>query len=216
MKLKRSQIPENLLKYFKPLHKSFILRNDVIWAKRNTIPESVKDRFSKKHEYFFLMAKNKKYYFDLDSIKDKTLTKDKSIRKRDETKLNNTPGKNKMKGLKKNNYDTKNPGSVSDFWDIPTKPSSKEHYAVYNDELIKKPILAGCPENGVILDPFAGTGTTLITGYLHGRNVIGIEGNPKDAKEAQSELDLIIQRKNDIKEFGFSKSEINDSHPTLF
>lgn len=128
------------------IDKGWIMRNDIIWAKRNGMPESVIDRFSKKHEYFFFMSKSEKYYFDLDGIKDRTLTKDFNTRDRDVTKLNNTPGRTKMAGLKENNYDTKNPGSVADFWDIPTKGSNDKHYASYNTKLIDKPIVAGCPQ----------------------------------------------------------------------
>lgn len=201
------------------IERGWIMRNDIVWAKRNCMPESVTDRFSKKHEYFFLMAKNKKYYFDLDGIREdhaeatKIRSKYGHYEEHDRIDRNYTKGPQKLKNFQHNKG--KNPGSVSDFWDIPTKPSSKEHYAAYNDELIKKPILAGCPEDGVILDPFAGTGTTLITGYIHGRNVVGIEGNPKDAEAAQSDLDTIIQRKKDIKEFGFAKSELNKDYPTF-
>jgi len=128
------------------IDRGWIVRNDVIWAKKNSMPESVTDRFSKKHEYFFFMVKQQKYYFDLNGIKGKTTTKDNSIRNRDITKLNNTPGRDKMGGLKENNYDTKNPGDVSDFWDINTKGSSEKHYASFNFELIEKPIISGCPE----------------------------------------------------------------------
>ena len=70
------------------------------------MPESVTDRFSKKHEYMFFMVKNEKYYFDLDIIKDSTITQDTNVRDRDTTKLNNTPGRSKMGGLKENNYST--------------------------------------------------------------------------------------------------------------
>lgn len=157
--------------------RGWILRNDCIWAKKNAMPESVTDRFSKKHEFIFLMAKNKKYYFDLESIKDRTITKDNSKRDRDNTKLNNTPGRTKMGGLKENNYTFKNPGSVSDFWDITTKGSSENHYAAYNSQLIDKPILAGCPKNGIILDPFCGTATTGVRARQLNRNFIGIEGS---------------------------------------
>lgn len=157
------------------IDRAWIVRNDIVWAKRNGMPESVTDRFSKKHEYFFLMTKNEKYFFDLDAIKDKTITFDNQIRDRDTTKLNNTPGRTKMGGLKENNYSTKNPGSVSDFWDIPTKPSSSEHYASYNDALLRKPMLAGCPAGGVVYDPFMGTGSTAEVAIRAKRNFIGSE-----------------------------------------
>jgi disulfide oxidoreductase YuzD len=79
--------------------------------------------------------------------------------------------------INKNNEKGKNPGSVSDFWDIPTKPSKNEHYASYNDELIRKPILAGCPENGIVYDPFMGTGSTAEVCLRAKRRFIGSEMN---------------------------------------
>jgi len=176
------------------IDRGWIMRNDIIWAKRNGMPESVTDRFSKKHEYFFFMTKSTKYYFDLDGVRDKTITKDSLNRDRDTTKLNNTPGRSKMGGLKTNNYSLKNPGSVSDFWDIPTKPSSKKHYASYNDKLIEKPIVAGCPEGGIILDPFCGTATTLLRSYQLDRKVIGIEGSEEYHKEAQKQLNYLLSQ----------------------
>lgn len=243
-------------------HKQWILRNDVIWAKRNCMPESVTDRFSKKHEYFFFMVKEQKYYFDLDGIKDRTITKDNSIRNRDITKLNNTPGRGKMGGLKENNYDSKNPGDVSDFWDINTMGSSEKHYASYNFKLIEKPIIAGCPEfvckkcgkprekiienidnrhwterqkptkkgmelnetgqrrdlggsfqtakkefkgltdcgceagfeGGICLDPFVGTGTTLVRALQLGRRVIGIDGSKEYCKIAREKISVELNQ----------------------
>ena len=133
------------------IDRGWLVRNDIIWAKRNGMPEPVNDRFTKKHEFIFLMSKSKKYYFDLSSIKDK-LVNDNDI---------NSIGKN--------------PGSVSDFWDVKTKPSSSKHYASYNIDLITKPILAGCPEGGLIYDPFMGTGTTAIHAINNNRKFIGSE-----------------------------------------
>ena len=320
-----------------------ILRNDIIWASTNKMPESVRDRFSKKHEYIFFFVKKQKYYFDLDSIRDKhkevslerykrgvsennkywdsglniiggpqnlsrprqnttKISKDscemfgspraRIHRKNDNTNygtdgggiknhkgnsLNHRKGKNpgdvspfwdkkpyaiidaqyrkdiiyyrelpvhdelreylqekrkiknitieeienlfggykahhwfekdgsypdaedykKLKeileldskydkqmlvvktknGLKQNNSKGSNPGDVSDFWSIPTQPSSEKHYATFNTKLIDKPIIAGCPEGGIILDPFCGTGTTLLRGLQLNRKVIGIDGS---------------------------------------
>jgi len=157
------------------IDRGWVVRNDIVWAKRNGMPESVTDRFSKKHEYFFFMTKSTDYYFDLESVKDKTKTIDFNIRDRDTTRLNNTPGRTKMGGLKENNYAIKNPGTISDFWDIPTKPSSADHYAQYNDELLKKPVLAGCPKGGIIYDPFMGSGTTALMALRTDRLFIGSE-----------------------------------------
>jgi len=172
------------------IDRGWIVRNDIIWAKRNGMPESVVDRFSKKHEYFFFMVKSEKYYFDLDAIRDKH--KAESI-ERNKYGLAKYDDKNASRNREFKpgdflNEKGKNPGSVSDFWDIPTKPSSNEHYAAYNDELIKKPILAGCPENGIIYDPFMGTGSTAEAALRSNRIFIGSEMSEKYCKIAEKRL----------------------------
>ena len=152
--------------------RGWIIRNDIVWAKRNAMPESVVDRFSKKHEYFFFMTKKSVgYYFDLDNIK-----------------IGSMDGSNK------------NPGDVSDFWDIPTKGSSSNHYASYNTNLIDKPILAGCPEGGTVLDPFCGTGTTIFRAQELGREYIGIEASEefyRDLEASKSSIDNINEQSLD-------------------
>jgi len=161
------------------IDRGWIVRNDIIWAKRNGMPESVTDRFSKKHEYFFLMSKSEKYFFDLDAIRDKHIhANDKrNDGNRHEYKEGVKSQNNEMLATNAVSFNPlgKNPGSVSDFWDIPTKPSSSEHYASYNDGLLKKPILAGCPENGLVYDPFMGTGSTAEVALRTNRNFIGSE-----------------------------------------
>lgn len=178
----------------------WIVRNDIIWAKRNGMPEPVNDRFTKKHEYIFFMTKQEKYYFDLDSIRDK--------HKWAHDKRNDGKRHEYEEGVKSQNNkwlatnavsfspNGKNPGSVSDFWDVTTKGSSSEHYAAYNDELIKKPILAGCPEGGIIYDPFMGTGSTAEAALRANRNFIGSEMGEKYCKIAEERLNpFLIQQK---------------------
>ncbi len=169
------------------IDRNWILRNDIIWAKRNGMPESVTDRFSKKHEFIFFFVKNQKYYFNLDGVRDTHLfecpkrTKGKKMMDLGYSeKWNIATGGNNPKG--------KNPGDVSDFWDIPTKPSSVKHYATFNNELITKPIIAGCPEGGIVLDPFAGSGTTLLTALSLNRDAIGIEGSEEYCKIANDRI----------------------------
>jgi DNA modification methylase len=157
------------------------LRQDIIWHKPNPMPESVTDRCTKAHEYVFLMSKSQQYYYDNEAIKERTLTKDNSNRNRDITKLNNTPGRTKMMGLKTNDYDNKNKRSV---WTVATKPFKEAHFAVFPPDLIKPMILAGCPTGGVVLDPFVGSGTTAIVARELGRRFIGIELNPEYADMA--------------------------------
>ena len=161
------------------IDRGWIMRNDIIWAKRNGMPESTNDRFAKKHEYVFLMTKSKKYYFDLDAIRDKHICSNdkRNDGKRHEYKVGAKAYDDKKIGIKAVSFNPlgKNPGDVSDFWDIKTKPSSVKHYASYNVELITKPILAGCPEGGLIYDPFMGSGTTAIHSIMNNRNFIGSE-----------------------------------------
>lgn len=150
------------------------LRQDIIWAKPNPMPESVKDRCTKSHEYMFLLSKSRQYYYDANSIKEKATSSDTSNRDRDLTRLNNTPGRARMGGLKHNTYTTKN---KRDVWVIPTRPSSVSHFASYPTELIRPCILAGCPKGGVVLDPFFGSGTTGVVCVREGREYVGIEIN---------------------------------------
>jgi len=175
-----------------------ILRNDIIWAKRNGMPESVTDRFSKKHEFIFFFTKQQKYYFNLDKVRDKI--KPQSIERYKGKYQGNYSQEGKtssgIKGRDANrefNPKGKNPGNVSDFWDIPTMPSSAKHYATFNTKLIDKPIIAGCPEGGIILDPFCGSGTTLVRGLQLNRKVIGIDGS----KEYVAIAEQIIKQELD-------------------
>jgi len=190
------------------IDRGWIMRNDIVWAKRNGMPESVTDRFSKKHEYFFFMAKSQKYYFDLESIRDNVNIESVKRALRGNSKTHkyanndmlpdgvHCPTMKKPRSFRGysnlqeeiENTKGKNPGSVSDFWDIPTQPSSKKHYASFNNKLIEKPIMAGCPEGGVILDPFCGTATTLLRAYELDRKVVGIEGSEEYFNAADSEL----------------------------
>jgi len=157
------------------------LRQDIIWHKPNPMPESVQDRCTKSHEYIFLLSKSKNYYFDHESIKEEALTMDESNRNRDESKLNNTPGRTRMAGLTTNHYEKKNKRSV---WTVSTKPYAGAHFAVFPSDLIEPCILAGAPVGGIVLDPFMGSGTTAQVAQHLGRQYMGCELNP-DYKELQ-------------------------------
>lgn len=169
-----------------------ILRNDIIWAKRNGMPESVTDRFSKKHEFFFFFVKQQKYYFDLDGIKDKSVvdnSRSKVLGRGNQGYAKASGGQRDISGGYGDSGGYKNPGDVSDFWDIPTQPSSEKHYATYNFKLIDKPIIAGCPKGGIILDPFCGTGTTLVRAIQLGRQGIGIDGSQEYCEIARKRIE---------------------------
>jgi len=152
------------------------LRQDIIWSKPSCMPESVKDRCTGSHEYIFLLSKSRNYYFDADAIKEISISYDKNIRDRDTTKLNNTPGRTPMQGLTRNDYEYRNKRSV---WNIAPSHIKDAHFATFPEKLIEPCILAGCPIDGIALDPFIGAGTVAKVAIENGRNYLGIELNPK-------------------------------------
>lgn len=156
--------------------KGWILRNDIVWAKRNAMPESVKDRFTKKHEYVFFFTKGKDYYFDLDAVREAHSETSKKRNKYPNNYKGAWSSIEQSQSLSKNG---KNPSDVTDFWDIPNKGKKDMHFASYSQTLVARPILAGCPKGGIVLDFFAGTGTTGVTAKNLGRNYILIEGSKK-------------------------------------
>jgi DNA modification methylase len=157
------------------------LRQDIIWFKPNAMPESVKDRCTKAHEYVFMLTKQARYYFDNEAIKEKA-NPDNSIRDRDATRLNNTPGRAKMGGLKKNDYEMRNKRSV---WTVPTSQYCGAHFAVFPPALIEPMVLASTRKGDIVLDPFMGSGTTAQVAQDLGRNWIGCELNPDYAQLQQ-------------------------------
>lgn len=165
------------------VNRGWILRNTIIWHKNSCMPSSVKDRFTVDFEYLFFFSKNKNYYFEQQL--EPTKTKDRIIRDRDKTKLNNTPGRSRMAGLKTNNYDHKNKRTT---WTINPKPFKEAHFAVYPEELCETPIKAGCPKGGIVLDPFFGAGTTGLVATKQDKKYIGIELSKEYIKIAQARI----------------------------
>ena len=160
------------------------LRQDIIWEKTNPQPESVKDRCTKSHEYLFLLTKSPKYYYDHAAIKEpcsEANIKDFLGRKT----LNN-------KGKGQGTYEEARPDLCRgreaymppDFkrnkrsvWTIPTKPYKGAHFATFPEALVEPCIMAGCPVDGVVLDPFFGAGTTGVVATKLNRRFVGIDLN---------------------------------------
>jgi len=146
------------------------LRQDIIWHKPNPMPESVKDRCTKSHEYLFLLSKNKHYYYDNESIKEPA--KDWGTRDRTNGKYHNKgTGLAPHSGLTKS-YPKKNKRSV---WSITNKPYKGSHFATFPPDLIIDCIKAGSEKNDIILDPFMGSGTTAMVAKSLGRYYLGCE-----------------------------------------
>ena len=180
------------------------LRSDIIWSKPNPMPESVTDRPTKAHEYLFLLTKSPRYYYDVDAIKEPvtdTSMDRYSLDIENQTGSARIPGKTNgnMKAVLPryggNKY-TADPavfnrtksGNAYDFrplrnkrsvWEIATQPTSYAHFATYPEKLVEPCILAGSRPGDLILDPFAGSGTTGRVAIRHGRKFIGTELNFK-------------------------------------
>ena len=146
------------------------LRQDIIWHKPNPMPESVKDRCTKSHEYLFLLSKNKRYYYDNESIKEPA--KDWGTRDRTKGKYHNKgTGLSPHTGLSKS-YPKKNKRSV---WSITNKPYKGSHFATFPPELVENCIKAGSQIGDTILDPFMGSGTTAMVAKRLDRYYLGCE-----------------------------------------
>lgn len=213
------------------------LRQDIIWHKPNPMPESVRDRCTKAHEYIFLLSKSERYYFDQEAMKERTVAADMGAmdggaqRMPDGTNANE--GRNYRDSWNGSNFHTgktaehqlgraqkvRSPagwktgpgahGSIHDqgreqsvtytetdsltrnkrsVWTVATQPFKEAHFATFPPALIEPCILAGCPVDGTVLDPFGGAGTTGLVADRHGRDAILIELNPEYAAMARRRI----------------------------
>ena len=163
------------------------LRQDIIWHKPNPMPESVKDRCTKAHEYIFLLSKSPKYYFDNEVIKEDSAESSKNRLKQN---IANQKGSDRVPGKNNGNMkavggDKRNKRSV---WTVTTKPFKGAHFATFPMDLIDPCVLAGCPENGTVLDPFGGSGTTGIVASNHNRKAVLIELNTEYIEIAKQRI----------------------------
>jgi DNA modification methylase len=186
------------------------LRQDIIWSKPNPMPESVRDRCTKAHEYLFLLSKGPRYHFDAAAIAEAVAPSSIARWSQDidnQAGSERVPGKTNgaMKAVGRKNVapgkiiaaeptkgestfgfgETRNKRSV---WEVTTQPFSEAHFATYPPALIEPCILAGCPAGGTVLDPFGGAGTTGLVADRLGRNAVLIELNPEYAEIARKRL----------------------------
>src|SRR6185312_13797479 len=185
------------------------LRQDIIWHKPNPMPESVTDRCTKSHEYIFLFSKSAKYYYDHKAIKTPSKNAEDDARRIGAQTWDNknTPDHLRngirprrvsatSKELNGKTKDQKNPAfraikemaNKRSVWTINTMPYSEAHFATFPEKLIVDCIKAGCPWEGVIIDPFMGAGTTALVARKLERNFIGFELNPEYIEIAEKRL----------------------------
>lgn len=162
------------------------LRQDIIWSKPNPMPESVKDRCTKSHEYVFLLSKSSKYYYDVDAIKEPCSEANIKDYNRRKTMNNKSNGEGTYETVRPDLCRAREAYMPKDYkknrrsvWSITNTPYTEAHFATFPLELPRLCILAGCPEGGVVLDPFIGAGTTGVAATNIGRRYIGIELNPE-------------------------------------
>ena len=188
------------------------VRQDIIWNKPNAMPESVRDRCTKSHEYIFLLSKSEKYYFDYEAIREPAVGFDN--RPPAGSRGAETPNSRRRKGNAKpfrgggvytggqsfkNSEQTEreshgNTGNETGLrnrrsvWNVATQGYSKAHFATFPEKLIEPCILAGCRPGGVVLDPFLGSGTTAAVSARTGREYIGIDINPEYIELAKERI----------------------------
>ena len=156
------------------------LRQDIIWHKPNPMPENIKDRCTKAHEYIFLLSKRPKYFFDNEVIKEDCVLKDErkwadSYEKAGSIKQGETNAN--IKRTKRYSKDDSFKRNKRSVWTVTTKPFKGAHFATFPMDLIEPCVLAGCPVGGTVLDPFAGSGTTGIVAASNDRDAILLELN---------------------------------------
>lgn len=176
------------------------LRQDIIWNKSNCMPESVRDRCTKSHEYIFLLSKSERYYFDPQAIREPAGTKGNARSFRGggaytggRSFNNSAEVARESHGNVKNDTGTRN---KRDVWTVSTTGFRGAHFAVFPEKLIEPCILAGCPEGGTVLDPFTGSGTTGVVAKRLGRNFVGCEINPDYAKMAAGRIAAEPERRH--------------------
>ena len=167
------------------------LRQDIIWHKPNPMPESVRDRCTKAHEYIFLMSKSERYYFDSDSIRQP------HKRLWDERNGGNLAGAGHKKNGKietrqrgPSGYPMPNQKGANrrSVWTVSTQPFKGAHFATFPPKLIEPCVLAGSKPGDTVLDPFNGAGTTGLVAHRNGREYVGIELNPEYAAIAEARI----------------------------
>ena len=171
------------------------LRQDIIWHKPNPMPESVRDRCTKSHEYIFLLSKSPKYYFDNEAIKEPCINSSEAqIAKRNKKQHRENASHEEAKYVQHNFskidkiYEKRN---KRDVWSVNVKPYKGAHFATFPINLIDPCIKAGCPDGGIVLDPFMGSGTTAQVALINNKQYLGCELNVEYKKLQYERIPLI-------------------------
>ncbi len=166
------------------------LRQDIIWHKPNPMPESVRDRCTKAHEYIFLLSKSPKYYFDWQAMQEPATNRPPGNKK--PTKGGReyliAEGEQHRTAANLHNIEARETRNRRSVWTVTTKPFRGAHFATFPPDLIEPCVLAGCPAGGTVLDPFGGAGTTALVATRHNRKSFSCEMNPAYVEMAEARL----------------------------
>ena len=180
------------------VNRGWILRNTIIWHKRNCMPSSAKDRFTVDFEYLFFFTKNKKYWFETqyEPMREESIKRAEHGRTfdvKDDTGIQGGLNIDRRERIweKMLEQGGRNKRTV---WTINPKPFSEAHFAVYPEELCETPIKAGCPVGGIVLDPFFGAGTTGLVALKQNKKFIGIELNKEYIEIAKKRLEPFLEQ----------------------
>ena len=183
------------------------LRSDIIWHKKNCMPESVKDRPSKCYEHIFLLSKSPQYYYDYDAVREPAAESSIARYKRGVSDKGKYAGKNIGANVQpifapRTHTDLPDMRNRRDVWSVAINSAHiPGHFAVYPEKLIEPCILAGTKVGGIVLDPFFGSGTTGVVALKNGRQYIGIDINPDYCKTARDRIEK-IKNETEMNDFG--------------
>lgn len=168
------------------------LRQDIVWEKTSPMPESVKDRCTKSHEYIFLLSKQSKYYFNNKAIQEPCEYPNAKGAKFGGNKYGiDQDGFEIYSGEE---YTANGYRNKRDVWRVTPAHYSEAHFATYPEELVQPMVAAGCPKGGVVLDPFMGSGTTAVVAKRNGCNYVGCELNPDYIEMANRRIATVPYR----------------------
>lgn len=179
-------------------NRGWILRNEIIWHKPNCMPSSARDRFTADFEKLFFFVKSRRYYFtqQFEPLREakrlvRPLVKASGQRKRRYGDLRIAAINPKTEAASRQRM-LENGRNKRCVWQVATRPFRGDHFAVFPPELIETPILAGCPEGGIVLDPFSGSGTTALVACKLNRRFIGIELNPRYVRMSEERVQQML------------------------
>ncbi len=160
------------------------LRQDIIWHKPNPMPESVRDRCTKAHEYVFLLSKSERYFFDSEAMREEAVKgaagSSSNTGKTAAHQMGRSSDAERVEDGKRNRRSV---------WTVATRPYKGAHFATFPPALIEPCVLAGSRPGDIVLDPFMGSGTTAQVALQHGRQYLGCELNPDYGPLIQKRLE---------------------------